>query len=221
MNLSGIIQHFLSMTTTLDPRMAAILFVICGIGEFGLITFPYILEGIWLLLGYQLGAGSLSPLHLIGLWLAAQCGRQVGANSLFQLTRLGAAPIVKLFQWLRLSRFLPKGVNAETLAQKINLYSPFSVASGRFMGLGIPLTLTLAVKKKRKVLMLGILMSSVIWDSIYLALGFAGGTISQIKPLYMFFVSLGLVTLVYVITFLVRRLVKKLRQPKLAADKEG
>jgi len=217
MDFSGIAQHFLSMTTTLDPRMAAILFLICAVGEFGLITFPYILEGIWVLLGYQLGAGSLSPLHLVGLWVAAQFGRQVGTNSLFQLTRLGAAPIVKLFQWLRLTRFLPKGVSADTLAQKINLYSPFSVACGRFMGLGIPLTLTLAVKKKRRVLMIGVLISSLIWDAVYLALGFAGGSIATIKPLYMFLASLGLVTLVYVTTFLVKRLVKKLRPPKLVA----
>jgi|WetSurMetagenome_2_1015567.scaffolds.fasta_scaffold41096_2 membrane-associated protein len=218
MNPANIITSMLSMTTTLDPRMAALLFTICCIGEFGLITVPYVLESIWLLIGYQLGAGELSPLHMIGLWLAAQFGRQAGAAALYQMAKLGAAPIVKLFQFLRLSRLIPKKFLNSRIVDKVDLLSPFSVAYGRFIGLGIPLTLTLAVKKKRKVLMLGILISSVIWDAIYLVLGIAGGTTTEIKPAYMFLASIGLVTLIYFITFLVRRIIKRFRPPKLAVE---
>jgi membrane-associated protein len=221
MNPANIITSMLSMTTTLDPRMAALLFTICCVGEFGLITVPYVLESIWLLIGYQLGAGELSPLQMIGLWLAAQCGRQAGAAALYQMANLGAAPIVKLFQFLRLSRFIPKKFLNSRIGDKVNLFSPFSVAYGRFIGLGIPLTLTLAVKKKRKVLMLGILLSSVIWDTIYLVLGIAGGTTTEIKPAYMCLASLGLVTLIYLITFLVRRLINRFRPPKMAAEEKN
>jgi membrane-associated protein len=218
MNSANIITDVLSMTTTLDPRMAAILFIICAVGEFGLISVPYVLESIWLLIGYQLGSGDLSVPHMFGLWLAAQCGRQTGATALYQMAKMGAAPIVKLFQFLRLTRFIPKKFLNSKVVERVNLYSPFSVAYGRFIGLGIPLTLTLAVKKKRKVLMFGILLSSIIWDAIYLVLGIAGGTTTDMKPPYMFLVSIGLVTLIYLITFLVRRIIKKLRPQILAAE---
>jgi membrane-associated protein len=218
MNLASIVGNILSMTTTINPWMAALLFIICAVGEFGLITIPYVLESIWLFLGYQLGAGVLSPLHLVGLWLAAQCGRQAGSMSLYQMAKMGAAPIVKLFQFLRLSRFLPRKLVNLRIVDRVNFYSPFSVAYGRFIGLGIPLTLTLAVKKKRKVLIFGILLSSVIWDSIYLVVGIIGGTTMKIQPAYICLVSIGVVTLLYLITFAVKSLIKRFRPPKMVTE---
>jgi VIT1/CCC1 family predicted Fe2+/Mn2+ transporter len=86
------------------------------------------------------------------------------------------------------------------------------------MGLGIPLTLTLAVKKKRRVLSTGILMSSLIWDAIYIILGYAGGTITKIKPAYMFLVSIGVVTVIYFITYFIKRLIRHYRPPKMVTE---
>ena len=79
MSLENVLSQIVGFTATLDPRMAALLFLICAIGEFG-ISVPYVLESVWLLVGYQLGAGVLSPLEMVGLWLAAQCGRQAGSR---------------------------------------------------------------------------------------------------------------------------------------------
>jgi membrane-associated protein len=188
--------------------MAALLFIICTIGEFG-ISIPYVLESIWLLVGYQLGAGVLSPLHLVGLWLAAQCGRQAGSMALYHVAKFGTTPLVRFYNKQRLSRFTSKLANSKVLS-RINLASPFSVAFGRLFGMRIPLTLTLAVKKRQRMLSMGVLLSSVVWDTIYISLGIAVGTTTAIKPVHMFLASAAGLTLIYLITFLVRRLIRRL-----------
>jgi membrane-associated protein len=190
--------------------MAALLFIICTIGEFG-ISIPYVLESIWLLVGYQLGAGVLSPLHLVGLWLAAQCGRQLGSMALYHVGRFGSMPLVRFYNKQRLSRFTSKLANSKVLS-RINLASPFSVAFGRLFWMRIPLTLTLAVKKSLRMLSMGVLLSSVVWDTIYISLGIGVGTTAAIKPIQMLFASVTGLTLIYLVTFIVRRL-KKHFQP--------
>ncbi len=210
MSLGNTVAQILALTTTLDPRMAAFLFVICAIGEFG-ISIPYVLESIWLLVGYQLGAGALSPLHLAILWLAAQCGRQVGAVGLYHVGRLGSIPLVRFYNKQRVSRFTSKLANSKVL-NRINLSSPFSVAFGRLFGMRIPLTLTLGVKKRLGMLSMGVLLSSIVWDAVYISVGLTVGTTAVVKPVYMFFYSVAGLTLVYLIAFLVRRLIRR-RQP--------
>jgi membrane-associated protein len=214
MNLENAVAQILALTSTLDPRMAALLFVICAIGEFG-ISIPYVLESVWLLVGYQLGAGVLSPLHLAVLWLAAQCGRQVGATALYHMGRLGSTPIVRFYNNKRLSRFIPKAVANSRVLNHINLSSPFSVAFGRLFGMRIPLTLTSAVKKRQRTLLMGVLLSSLVWDTIYISVGLTVGATAVVKPVYMFSYSLAGLTLIYLITFLVRRLIKR---PQPASD---
>jgi len=209
MSLENALTQILQLTTTLDPRMAALLFIICTIGEFG-ISIPYVLESIWLLVGYQLGAGVLSPLHLVGLWLAAQCGRQAGSMALYHVAKFGTTPLVRFYHKQRGSRFFPKVTVNSKILNRINLSSPFSVAFGRLFGMRIPLTLTLAVKKRQRMLSMGVLLSSVVWDTIYISLGIAVGTTTAIKPVHMFLASAAGLTLIYLITFLVRRLIRRL-----------
>jgi membrane-associated protein len=199
-----------AFTATLDPRMAALLFIICAIGEFG-ISIPYVLESIWLLVGYQLGTGVLSPLHLVGLWLAAQGGRQLGSTALYYAGRFSSIPLVRFYNKQRLSRFTSKLANSKVLS-RINLASPFSVAFGRLFGMRIPLTLTLAVKKRLRTLSTGVLLSSMVWDGIYISIGITVGTTVAIKPVYMLLASVAGLTLIYLGTFIVRRL-KKHFQP--------
>ncbi len=206
MNLGNALAQVLALTTALDPRMVALLFVICAIGEFGM-SIPYVLESLWLLVGFQLGAGVLSPLHLAGLWLAAQCGRQVGTVALYQVGRFGSIPLTRFYKQRRLPRFISNVANSKMLA-RINLTSPFSVAFGRLFGMRIPLTLTLGINKKLRTLLIGVFVSSVIWDAIYIAVGLTVGATALIKPIYMFLYSLAGLTLLYLFTFLIRRLVR-------------
>jgi len=210
MNLAYALQQIMAFTATLDPRMAVLLFVICAIGEFG-ISIPYVLESVWLLVGYQLGASMVSPLHLVGLWFAAQCGRQVGAMALYHVGGFGSTPLIRFYDKLRMTRFFSKVTVEAHAFNRINLSSPFSVGFGRLFGMRIPLTLILGAKKKLKTLSMGILIASIIWDTIYIAVGLTVGATAVVKPLYMFFYSLVGLTLIYLITFLVRRVIRHLK----------
>ena len=164
MNLEHFLSQILQLTANFDPRTAALLFLICAIGEFG-VSVPYVLESVWLLAGYQLGSSVLSPVHLVGFWLAAQCGRQVGSIALFSVVRLSSSPLAKLYRKCTSSRFWPRVPVNTKVFTRINLTSPFSIGYGRLMGLRIPLTLTLSVNKHLKTLSLGVLLSSLAWDT--------------------------------------------------------
>lgn len=208
MNLEGILQQIVAFTATLDPRMAALLFVICAIGEFG-ISIPYVLESVWLLVGYQLGSGVLSPLHLAGLWLAAQLGRQVGAIALYRVGRYGTPLLFRFYNKLHLARLLAKITSKSGTSKYINIFSPFSVAYGRLFGMRIPVTLALAVKRKPQMLSLGVLLSSIVWDAVYISLGIIFGSTVAIKPANIFLASLVGLTIIYVVTYTVRRLLRR------------
>lgn len=165
------LEAFLSQITgNFDPRTALFLFAICAIGEF-IVSIPYALESIWLLAGYQLGSGVLSPLGFMGLWLAAQSGRQTGTLALFFVARVGSSPLAGFYRKITNSRFWPKIQINNKLLSRINLTSPFSLAYGRLLGLRFPLTIMLALKNKLRSAMTGVLISSIVWDAIYIILG--------------------------------------------------
>ena len=208
MNMEDTLARVLGFITTLDPKAAALLFAISAIGEFGIFV-PYVLESVWLLIGYQSGIGVLSPFYLIGLWLAAQGGRQVGSMALYHLVRFGTTPLVKFYNKQQGSRFLPKMSASSKLLNRINLSSPFSVAFGRLFGLRIPLVLILAMRKNLKALSLGVLLSSIVWDTVYISLGATVGATAILSPIEMIFASVGGLTLIYVVTFIVRRFMRR------------
>jgi membrane-associated protein len=211
MNLEHILQHIVSFTSTLDPRMAALLFVMCAIGEVG-VSVPYVLESIWLLAGYNAGSGILSPLQLAGLWLAAQCGRQVGAIGLYQIARFGMPSLIKFYHKLHLDRFFNRLISKSGAISRVNLSSPFSVAYGRMFGMRIPMVMVLAVKKRPGMLSLGVLLSSIIWDTAYISLGAILGSTVAIKPIYMLIYSVGGLTVIYLVTIVVRILIRRRQQ---------
>ena len=94
--------------------------------------------------------------------------------------------------------------------RRINYLSPFSVAAGRLMWLRIPLTLTLSVKRDWKTLMLGVVLSSAVWDSTYIILGLIGKNVAS-HPTQMVLFSLAGLTLLYGVTILVRLLRRQRR----------
>lgn len=208
MNLEDFFQQVLIFAGTFNVKLIISLFLICAIGEFGA-SIPYLLETVWLLSGYHLGTGVLPPLHLGLLWLVAQAARQTGVAALYHLSRFGSMPLMKVYQKYfaaSLSGKLSANDSAPfRLVRRINYLSPFSIASGRLFGLRIPLTLTLAVKGRRKTLSLGVLLSSLVWDGIYISLGVVGGVV-LVKPAQMILYSLIGLTLLYALTFTLKRL---------------
>lgn len=215
MNLEAFLQQVLSFTGTFNPHLVLLLFVICSVGEFSL-SVPYLLETIWLLTGYHLGTGALSPGQVLLLWLAAQAGRQTGAMALGYLSRFGSTPLMKLYNKYMEASVSRKISNNNSppirFIRKTNYFSPFSIAMGRLFWLRIPITLTLGVKRRHKVLSVGVLISSLVWDSTYIAVGLLGAS-ATLKPLQMVLYSLLGLTVLYGITFAARHLPRR-RAPK-------
>lgn len=211
MNLEAFLRQALELTGTLDPRTAALLFIICAIGEFGL-SIPYLLESAWLLMGYQFGRDILPFPGLLGLWLAAQAGRQAGAITLYHVTRLGAIPLARVFHKRPNPQAPTKISPSSKIINRISSLSPFSVALGRLFWLRFPMTLALALRKNLKTLSLGVLLSSLVWDTVYIAVGGIVGATAVLKPSQMFVASLAGLTLIYLATIIVRHFIRR-RQP--------
>ena len=224
MNLEAFLQQVLNFLGTFNFSLLGFTFLICFIGEFH-IAVPYLLETIWLLSGFHLGSGALPPYQMLILWMVAQSGRQLGAVSLFYLSMLGSRPLIKLYQ-----KFLAKRVNEATanantrkgLSKRIltsmNHPTAFSVAMGRLLWLRIPLTMALGVQKKLRILSLGVLLSGIVWDGIYITIGVIGGHIVP-KPMDMALYSLVGLTILYGVTLLTRQIVKWLRSARERSDK--
>lgn len=208
MNLEHFLSQVLQLTANFDPRTAILLFIICAIGELGP-SIPYVLESVWLLAGYHLGSGVLSPFHLAGFWLAALCGRQVGTLGLYNAARLGSSPLARLYQKFKNSRFWPKIPQNNRKFNRLNLLSPFSVAYGRLVGLRLPLTIMLGFKRKLAAAFEGVLLSSLVWDGAYITLGATVGRTAALKPAQMLLASIAGLTLLYLVTLLVRFLLKR------------
>ncbi|RJQ39377.1 MAG: hypothetical protein C4555_03390 [Dehalococcoidia bacterium] len=207
MNFSELLQSVLAIAGTFDTRLVIFLFLICAIGEFGLVSIPYLLETVWLSSGYNFSTGALTFYHLGLLWLVAQVARQAGAIVLFYGGRFGSVPVAKFYQKYIKARLATKlaanPAGSFKFLSGMNYLSPYSVAAGRLLGLRVPLSLAVGANRRLSTNMLGILMSSLIWDGIYISLGAFGGRI-QLKPSHMMLYSLVGLTLLYVVTLTVR-----------------
>lgn len=210
--LESILQQVASYAGDFSPRLVVLLFLLLAIGEFGIFSIPYLLETVWLLSGYNFSTGRISFLELAILWLSAQAGRQAGIITLYYLSRLGSLPLKKLRA--RYSQSESSGLTESSLVpfkflRKLNLLSPFSVALGRLFWLRVPLTLTLAFLKRLRVLSLGVLISSIIWDGVYITAGETVGAHAPIQPTQMILFSLVGMTVLYATIFVIRRLLMR------------
>lgn len=214
MSLEAVLGQINSVAGTFDIRLIVLLFVICLVGEFSL-SVPYLLETVWLMAGYNLGAGVIAPWEMAVLWLVAQAGRQSGGTTLYFLSRLGSTPLIRLYNRLFggkvANKLSGKGTGPFGFLRTINYFSPFSIAMGRLFWLRIPLTLTLGIKRAPRTLSVGILLSSLVWDGVYISLGLLGAS-ATLKPLQMVMYSLIGLTALYGLTLIVRHLPR--RQPK-------
>lgn len=202
MSLEEFLSQGLILVGTFNPKIAIFLFLICFIGD-AWISVPYLLETTWLLAGYQLSNGVLSFYHLLLLILASQIGRQAGSIILFYFGRIGSIPFIKYKDRFKIGPFKDNSI-AIRMFHKIDISSPFSVAFGRLIGLRIPLALILGAKRKLKIFSLGVLISGLVFDVIYIILGSIFGTVIPLKPIYMFLLFLAVLTIIYLMSFVVR-----------------
>jgi membrane protein DedA with SNARE-associated domain len=218
--MNALLSQALEITGAFNFKIAIILFLLCSIGEIGF-ALPYILETIWLLAGYQLGIHQLSILDLVKIWLVAQAGRQTGSLILYYSGVLGMRPLKKFYKRFIESRlpkrqFIPNG-----LAKRLTNPSPFSIAAGRLIGLRIPMALTVSAQQKLLNLVLGVIISSIIWDGVYLIIGSTLGPKVVPEPQYVLLYSVGGLTALYLLIIGLRFFIKYLRSRSKKTAPEG
>jgi membrane-associated protein len=206
MNLDSFLNEVLQITGTFNPRISIILFLLCAIGEIGF-TLPYILETIWLLAGYNIAQGTLSSLDVLYIWLIAQAGRQAGNVGLYYSGRLGMIPLRKLYKKYIEPRMPKTQLIPSSITKHFINPSPFSIAICRLIGLRIPAAVTMSARRRLGYLSLGVLLSSIVWDGVYLILGRTVGNVLP-EPINMFFYSIAGLTGLYLITLGIRYLIK-------------
>ena len=218
--MTNFLKQILNLIGTFNLQAVCLLFLLCSLGEILLASVPYLLETVWLMAGYNLGAGIISPFQMLLLWLVAVAGRETGVLLLFSVSRFSSLPITRLYQKYLEKRFKKFSSNEAwltKLSRRLDSYlSPFTIALGRLLGLGTPLTVLMGVKKKYKMLFLGVIISSFIFDGIFLIVGLVVGKNTQVKQTEMILFSLIGLTAFYLVVFSVRQISKYLKACSLA-----
>jgi membrane protein DedA with SNARE-associated domain len=155
------------------------------------------------------GNPPLPPIDLLLIWLVAQAGRQTGSLILYYSAALGLGPLRKFYGKFIEPRVPRRQFIPACIMKQITNPSPFSVAIGRLIGLRIPMAITMSARQKLSHLSLGVLLSSIVWDGIYLIIGSTVGAAVVPKPQYMLLYSLGGLTVLYMVTLGVRFLLRK------------
>jgi membrane-associated protein len=214
MDIQGIIAQIVNLLSTASPQVALVLFSICAIGEFG-IAIPFILETFWILCGYQLLKGQLSPFSLALMILGAAGGRVAGSLVLYYLSQYGSLPLIRFYKNHFGKKLSDRNAVPRKIAAGLTNLSPFAIALGRLMWLRIPLTLTLAAQRRGKTLIIAVFLAAVAWDATYIVLGATAGTALMARPLNMILYSVAGLSLLYGATYAVRRVRRHLASRRL------
>jgi hypothetical protein len=206
MSWTGFLNQALTITSTFNLKIAIILYLLCAVGEIGF-GLPYILETIWLLAGYNLAHHTLGLTDLLLIWLVAQAGRQSGSLVLYYSGVLGMIPLKKLYKRfieprLPKKQFIPSG-----LTKYLTNPSPLTIGLARLLGLRVPMALATSARNKLSNLILGVIISSIVWDGIYIIIGITVGNI--IKTEWMVIYSVGGLTVLYISILTIRHFYQK------------
>ena len=203
-----ILAQILTLTSDFNPNVAVLLFLLTFIGE--LVPFvPYVIETLWLVAGFQFSRSILPFSDLIYLFLTAQIGRQAGAIMLYSLSGRDHFKLIATYKkGLGVLENMQKHMTFK-FVHNLHFKSPFSIAFGRLIGLHIPLTMLSAIRKKLRILLLGILVSSIASDITFMIIGFVAHK-NSLSPVYVIFYSLVGLTAVYVAAIVGRRFLKSL-----------
>ena len=209
MNLADFFTQGLALVGTFNLKIAAFLFLLCLIGEATVLVVPYLFETTWLLAGYQLSQRVLSPLDLALFMLTSMAGRQAGALILYYVSRSGSKLVFRYKEFFK-ARLDGNNTLPVRLIRRMDILgSPFSVALGRLLWLRIPLTLILGATRRLKTLLLGVAISSLVYDGVYVILGAIVGT-TTVAPARLVLYSLAALTALYGGTFTIRQIIASL-----------
>ncbi len=229
--MGGVFQQAVSLTGSFNLWLVLAIFLIALIAEFGF-SIPYLFETIWLLTGYHLSGGGLSPASILLFCFISLIGREIGAGALYKLSGMGSTPVTRwlgqlnliylensasrnplkkyiLFPIIKLIKKIigklsqSDNPGAANVLSKYLCPSPLSVALGRFSWLKIPITLTLGVNKKPYKLLLGVALFSLAWDALYILIGVFGAG-SRISPTMMLICTISGFICLQIISFGIR-----------------
>ena len=207
MNLTEFFSQGLALIGPFDFRVVLFLFLLCFIGEAAGVFVPYLFEATWISIGFQFSQRALSPEYLIVLLATCIIGRELGTLILYFISKSTSVYLI------RYTNHFMKRVDAVKtsplkLFKKIDITaSPFTVALGRLVWLRIPLTLIMGARGKLKTLVIGVAISSLIYEGIYVTLGAVVGNTVKMAPLSLILYSLAALTIIWGATFGIRRLV--------------
>ena len=204
-------QHILAFTGTFNGWLVLSVFIMFILGEFS-ISIPYVIETVWILVGYSVTTGTFSVFDLALLWFIGLIGREIGAMALYQIAGLGRGPIMKLYNRLFgkiISERLSEGGSGTPslparLLRRINLLSPFSITFGRLIWLRVPLTIILSMRRQMKLVIESVALFSLVWDGIYILIGVIGGNATVSPTRFILYSVIGL-TILYTMFFIVRQ----------------
>ncbi|HTY82062.1 MAG TPA: hypothetical protein VMB24_04710 [Dehalococcoidales bacterium] len=206
----GLAQHILAFTGTFNGWLVLAVFIMVILGEFS-ISIPYVLETVWILVGYGLLKGTFLIYGFILLWLVAALGREIGASLLYYIAGLGRGPLMKLYNRLfgkviseRLAGTSENTSLPSRLFRRINLFSPFSITFGRLIWLRVPLTIILSVRRQLKLVIESVALFSLVWDGIYIVIGVIGGNATVSPTRFILYSVIGL-TALYALFFIARK----------------
>ena len=211
MNLEKLLTQILDTVSQFTPNIGVILFVLSFIGEAFVLSIPLVFETALLTMGVQLTQGALPIRDFVFMLVSTQLGRQMGALLLYFISRSGTSALGKFIS-RRLPRTLPAAGTPAKLLRTIDSITPFGVALGRLLWIRVPLTVLLGSRHRLNTLMLGILISGLIYDVIYVGLGAIVGGTAQPDSGYILLYLMGGLALFYVVSFGIRMLYKAVRR---------
>jgi membrane-associated protein len=208
-SIISIYTNFLSQISD----VTLVVLVICLLGEVIGIGVPYLIETVWLVAGYNATTGINSVASLFLLLVVAQAGRMAGAMVLYFLSMGGSAAWKKMKGYLRVKNDVANSPVFKWFSGKNwTVVTPFSVALGRLLWMRLPLTIYLGTKRDWKTLLLGILISSALFDCVPIIIGAVIGKTVLIDSNELLLYSLGGLTVFYLACFGVRKLIQYVRR---------
>lgn len=200
-------------------QIGLVVFFLSLIGEAFVISIPLVFEYIFISAGYNTRVGLLPVWDMLLLALTSQLGRQIGALIMYFFSHKSTSFITKI-----ITRRFPIKQPIENSPFKflrhLDRLSPLGVAAGRLLWLRVPITLILGARRKLKTLILGIAISSTVYEAIYIGLGAIGGQVfgKKFGPQLIIWFGVSM-AIVYAAALIIRFIINKKKKCLVNDDK--
>jgi hypothetical protein len=206
----------LDITNGFNWRIMAGITAITFLGEI-YVQVPLLMESFWMIVGYQVGTQTtfVSVTNTIILFLCAQLGRQLMMLAVFLLFPVINRPFSRFYERLikpkRYTQWLVKRFRNIQYFNEESFLTLGSSSFGMLTPLNGPIKLLLIIKRNLKTLLLATLISSTIFDCIYIVAGAVFHTTQLNITFLPLFILIGFLVVMFVRTKLYNRYKKEVR----------